>query len=127
MTFTVVPFNYDLEANPSKVEYHGVFISNGPGDPTMCNSTIKSLRWLMKKAEEGEKPVPIFGICLGNQLLALAAGAKVMRDPDMTCVLPSCCWPVHAGADRSPFGGVRFGLKGRCCGSAVTLPSLVAE
>ena len=77
MTFTVVPYDYDLEANPSNIAYHGVFISNGPGDPAMCTPTIKSLRWLMKKAADGEKPVPIFGICLGNQLLALAAGAKV--------------------------------------------------
>lgn len=84
VTFTVVPYDYDLEANPSKIAYHGVFISNGPGDPAMCTPTIKSLRWLMKKAADGEKPVPIFGICLGNQLLALAAGAKVRSEK---CVL----------------------------------------
>ena len=77
VTFTVVPYDYDLEANPSNIAYHGVFISNGPGDPAMCTPTINSLQWLMKKAADGEKPVPIFGICLGNQLLALAAGAKV--------------------------------------------------
>eukprot|EP00903_Cladosiphon_okamuranus_P012119 g11371.t1 len=79
VTFTVVPYDYDLEANPSNVVYHGVFISNGPGDPAMCTPTIKSLRWLMKNAADGEKPVPIFGICLGNQLLALAAGAKTFK------------------------------------------------
>lgn len=77
VTFTVVPFDYDLQANPENIEYDGVFISNGPGDPIMCTPTIDSLRWLMRKAEGGEKPIPIFGICLGNQLLALAAGAKV--------------------------------------------------
>ncbi|CAN0535234.1 unnamed protein product, partial [Laminaria digitata] len=76
VTFTVVPFNYSLEENPDKVVYHGVFVSNGPGDPVMCTPTINSLKWIMKQAEAGEKPVPIFGICLGNQLLALAAGAK---------------------------------------------------
>ncbi|CAM9239741.1 unnamed protein product [Pylaiella littoralis] len=79
VTFTVVPFDYDLEANPSKVDFHGVFISNGPGDPAMCTSTINSLKFLMRKAEAGEKPVPIFGICLGNQLLALAAGASTFK------------------------------------------------
>lgn len=78
----MVPYDYDLEANPSNVVYHGVFISNGPGDPAMCASTIKSLQWLMKKAAAGEKPMPIFGICLGNQLLALAAGAKVCLYPN---------------------------------------------
>lgn len=79
VTFTVVPFDYDLENNPDKIKYDGVFISNGPGDPVMCTSTINSLKWLMRHKERGEKPVPIFGICLGNQLLALAAGAKVSR------------------------------------------------
>lgn len=79
VTFTVVPFNYNLAENPDKVVYHGVFVSNGPGDPVMCTPTIESLKWLMKQAEGGKKPVPIFGICLGNQLLALAAGAKVRR------------------------------------------------
>eukprot|EP00904_Undaria_pinnatifida_P012342 jgi/Undpi1/8238/HiC_scaffold_25.g10708.m1 len=79
VTFTVVPFNYNLAENPDKVVYHGVFVSNGPGDPVMCTPTIESLKWLMKQAEGGKKPVPIFGICLGNQLLALAAGAKTFK------------------------------------------------
>lgn len=78
VTLIVVPFNYNLEQNAEKIEYDGVFISNGPGDPTMCTSTIDSLQWLMKRAMSGEAPaIPIFGICLGNQLLALAAGGKV--------------------------------------------------
>lgn len=41
---TVVPFNYPLEANPENISYDGIFISNGPGDPTMCTETIESLR-----------------------------------------------------------------------------------
>ena len=40
---TVVPFDYDLEKNPSKIEWEGLFISNGPGNPAMCNETINSL------------------------------------------------------------------------------------
>lgn len=79
VTFIVVPFNYDLEKNPENIHYDGVFISNGPGDPTMCTPTIESLRWLMRSAEGSAKPIPIFGICLGNQLLALAAGAKASQ------------------------------------------------
>lgn len=35
MECTVVPYNYDLEANPEGLEYDGIFLSNGPGDPTM--------------------------------------------------------------------------------------------
>ena len=72
---TVVPFDYDLEANPENIEYDGLFISNGPGDPTMASATIKSLRY----AIAAEPPKPIFGICLGNQLLSLAAGGRTYK------------------------------------------------
>lgn len=72
---TVVPFDYNLEKNPAKVAYDGIFISNGPGDPAMCTATIASLRWALSL----EVPKPIFGICLGNQLLALACGAKTYK------------------------------------------------
>jgi carbamoyl-phosphate synthase small subunit len=54
-------------------EYDGVFISNGPGDPAMCNITVQHIR----KAMEQNKP--IMGICLGNQLLARAAGAETYK------------------------------------------------
>jgi carbamoyl-phosphate synthase small subunit len=64
-----VPWDYDF----TKEKYDGLFISNGPGDPTMCKETILNL----KKALEGDKP--ILGICLGNQLLALAAGARTYK------------------------------------------------
>ena len=69
----VVPFDYNLKE--SDLEYDGIFISNGPGDPTMATATIDTLRWAM----ELEPPKPIFGICLGNQLLALASGAALSR------------------------------------------------
>lgn len=72
---TVVPFDYDLESNPAKIEYDGIFLSNGPGDPTMCGATISSIKWALQQ----EPPKPIFGICLGNQLLALACGAKTYK------------------------------------------------
>jgi len=71
----VVPFDYDLEANPNNLEWEGLFISNGPGDPTMCPQTIKSIKYALAL----DPPKPIFGICLGNQLLALAAGAKTYK------------------------------------------------
>lgn len=71
----VVPFDYDLEKNPAKIAYAGIFISNGPGDPTMCQQTIKSLKFALALTP----PKPIFGICLGNQLLALACGASTYK------------------------------------------------
>lgn len=72
---TVVPFDYDLEANPAKIEWDGLFLSNGPGDPTMCPQTIKSIQYALELVP----PRPIFGICLGNQLLSLAAGATTYK------------------------------------------------
>ena len=71
----VVPFDYNLATNPSRIQYDGIFISNGPGDPMMCAATIESLKYALVQ----EPPKPIFGICLGNQLLALACGAKTYK------------------------------------------------
>ncbi|MFO7657804.1 MAG: glutamine-hydrolyzing carbamoyl-phosphate synthase small subunit [Bacteroidales bacterium] len=68
-TVTVVPWNWDF----TKEEYDGLFISNGPGDPKMCDITITNL----KKSFNDNKP--IYGICLGNQLMALAAGADTYK------------------------------------------------
>ena len=51
----------------------GVFLSNGPGDPEPCDYAITAITEIL------EKSVPIFGICLGHQLLSLASGAKTMK------------------------------------------------
>ncbi len=64
-----VPWDYDFLDE----EYDGLFISNGPGDPKQCDITIKNLNKAFKK------DVPIFGICLGNQLMGLAAGADTYK------------------------------------------------
>jgi carbamoyl-phosphate synthase small subunit len=64
-----VPWDYDY----SNDEYDGLFISNGPGDPAICKPAINNLQ----KAINGSKPV--FGICLGSQLLGLAAGATTFK------------------------------------------------
>ena len=72
----VLPFDYDLEANDAEVgDWKGLFLSNGPGDPTMCSATIKSIKYALAL----DPPRPIFGICLGNQLLALAAGGSTYK------------------------------------------------
>lgn len=75
---TVVPHDYDLASNPADIEYDGIFVSNGPGDPQLCTATIASLRWAMDERNISP-PKPIFGICLGNQLLALACGARTYK------------------------------------------------
>jgi carbamoyl-phosphate synthase small subunit len=64
-TVVLVPWDWDL----SREEYDGLFISNGPGDPKKCDKTISNLK------ESFQKNKPVYGICLGNQLMALAAGA----------------------------------------------------
>lgn len=66
-----VPFDYDY----SEEEFDGVFISNGPGDPMICKETIAVLQKVLKKKK------PVFGICLGAQLLALGIGAKTFKLP----------------------------------------------
>lgn len=69
---TVFPYDYPIH----KIAHHfdGIFISNGPGDPTHCSSTVYSLKKTMETYNG-----PIFGICLGHQLLALASGAKTIK------------------------------------------------
>lgn len=52
---------------------HGVFLSNGPGDPEPCDYAITSIRTLL------DHDMPLFGICLGHQLLALACGARTLK------------------------------------------------
>ncbi|HEX7986954.1 MAG TPA: glutamine-hydrolyzing carbamoyl-phosphate synthase small subunit [Duganella sp.] len=51
----------------------GVFLSNGPGDPEPCDYAIKATKELI------EKGIPVFGICLGHQIMALASGAKTLK------------------------------------------------
>ena len=64
-----VPWDYDFNT----LEYDGLFISNGPGDPAHCQITVENIRKAMQKDK------PIFGICMGNQLLAMAGGATTYK------------------------------------------------
>ncbi|MFI3294523.1 MAG: glutamine-hydrolyzing carbamoyl-phosphate synthase small subunit [Rikenellaceae bacterium] len=68
-TVTVVPWDYDF----TTLDYDGVMVSNGPGDPALCSATVANLQ---KAFEVGK---PIFGICMGNQLLGMAAGATTYK------------------------------------------------
>lgn len=69
----VVPWDYDFPALAGK-DYDGLFLSNGPGDPATLEKTVKHISEAMKEGR-----TPIFGICLGHQLLARAAGAKTLK------------------------------------------------
>ncbi len=69
---TVVPADTSLETILA-YQPDGVVLSNGPGDPQACGAAIQLVQGLL------EQPVPLFGICLGHQLLALACGATTCK------------------------------------------------
>lgn len=67
------PWDFDPFAKSNKEKFDAVFVSNGPGDPKMADKTIATV----KKALENK--IPTLGICLGNQILALAAGGDTYK------------------------------------------------
>uniref|UniRef100_A0A3B4YN35 carbamoyl-phosphate synthase (ammonia) n=1 Tax=Seriola lalandi dorsalis TaxID=1841481 RepID=A0A3B4YN35_SERLL len=69
----LVPWDQDLLS----LEYDGLFISNGPGDPSLANTLVQNV----SKVLESDRPQPVFGICMGNQITALAAGAMSYKLP----------------------------------------------
>lgn len=69
----VVPWDYDFHTLAGK-EYDGLFISNGPGDPALMKKTVEHIQQTLREAR-----MPVFGICLGHQLLARAAGADTVK------------------------------------------------
>ncbi len=111
-TVVRVPWDCDF----SKLEYDGIMLSNGPGDPAMLDVIVENI----KRAMEVGKP--IFGICLGNQLLARAAGATTYKmkyghrshnQPALECGTDRTCItsqnhgyaidPSGLGADWEPY------------------------
>jgi len=68
----VVPADYPVD-KVLELKPDGVFLSNGPGDPKACDYAIQNIRELLKNK------IPMFGICLGFQLLALASGASTVK------------------------------------------------
>ena len=69
---TVVPARTAAEAVLA-LKPHGIFLSNGPGDPQPCDYAIQATRQLI------DRGIPTFGICLGHQILALASGARTFK------------------------------------------------
>ena len=66
-----VPWDYDF----NQLEFDGLFLANGPGDPERCEKTVEHIRTFLNN----KKVKPCMGICLGNQLLARASGAKTYK------------------------------------------------
>jgi len=69
--FTVIRVPWDFDVMEEKAD--GIVVSNGPGDPKLCGATIQNLRRAMKWN------LPLLGICLGSQILGLAAGAETYK------------------------------------------------
>ena len=65
-----VPWNYDY----TNMEFDGLFLANGPGDPDMCEESVNIIRKQISRSRK-----PICGICMGNQLLAKAGGATIYK------------------------------------------------
>ncbi len=65
-----VPWDYDY----TDMEFDGLFLANGPGDPDMCGKAVNVIKKQMNRSDK-----PICGICMGNQLLAKAAGATIYK------------------------------------------------
>jgi len=75
----LVPWDHDFSKDNTK--YNGYFISNGPGNPDYCDKTIENLKYLLVRESAKAVPTPIFGICMGNLLLASAAGFETYKLP----------------------------------------------
>lgn len=69
VTVKRVPWDYDF----TNEACDGIFLSNGPGDPARCDMTIENIKKVLSK------DIPVMGICLGNQLMARAAGAETYK------------------------------------------------
>ena len=101
---TVVPWNYDFVGQMDK--FDGLLISNGPGDPSTPKSVTENLRRLIQQPN----PKPVYGICLGHQLVAEAAGAHTYKmryghrgqnQPASTSPTTACTSPHRTTATRS--------------------------
>ena len=70
-----VPWDYDFNS----LDFDGLFLSNGPGDPNTCDLAVQHIRTFLAREMQSARPRPLMGICMGNQLLGKAVGATVYK------------------------------------------------
>ncbi|KAI9708371.1 MAG: Multifunctional pyrimidine synthesis protein CAD [Bogoriella megaspora] len=71
-SITALPYDFPIQCIAT--HFDGLFVSNGPGDPTHLHETVRNLCELM-----ADSHMPVMGVCMGHQLLALAAGARTLK------------------------------------------------
>ena len=77
---TIVDINYYFLDEYKNNVYDGIFLSNGPGNPERCVYVINQLKEIFEMEHNADvKQIPIFGICLGHQIMSLANGAQIQR------------------------------------------------
>jgi len=99
-----VPWNHDLTG----IDYDGIFLSNGPGDPKACGKTIAAVRGAFSRGK------PVFGICLGNQIMALAAGGDTYKLPYGHRAQNQPCIELEEGAGTEGTADGTGRAAGRC-------------
>jgi carbamoyl-phosphate synthase / aspartate carbamoyltransferase len=72
---TVVDPNFNFFDGTALIKYHGIFLSNGPGDPNVSTEVVERLKLIFKM----DIHIPIFGICYGHQLMGLASGNSIRK------------------------------------------------
>uniref|UniRef100_A0A8H7KFV0 Carbamoyl phosphate synthase arginine-specific small chain n=1 Tax=Bionectria ochroleuca TaxID=29856 RepID=A0A8H7KFV0_BIOOC len=90
-------FPYDFPIHKVAQHFDGVFISNGPGDPLHLTTTVQNVRQLMDTSD-----IPIMGVCMGHQVIGLAAGARTVKLPYGNRGTTSRLWILQQALRSSP-------------------------
>ena len=104
----VVTVPWDFDPFDSKIKFDAIVISNGPGDPKMADKTIQTIRYAIGKK------IPILGVCLGNQILALAAGGDTKklkfghRSQNQPCIMAGSKKPARPASQLAGVAGRGF-------------------